>query len=189
MTLSLSFKTLEVEPATAAALAPYGALVGADPTRPPRLGSFYGSKVELWSPGALINDSDASLSVARIHPRAPEVIWMERHFKHTQTFIPLGGSPFIAVLGAPTSDNQPDPATVRAFRFDGSSGIMLHVGTWHEFPFAAEGTADVVVLLRKETMSNLEVRENDEAIGGDLEKRNLHTRLGFAFTYTESSRP
>ena len=50
-------------------------------------------------------------------------------------------------------------------------------------------TTDVVVLLRKETMSNLEVRENDEAIGGDLEKRNLHTRLGFAFTYTESSRP
>jgi ureidoglycolate lyase len=183
------FRHLAVEPATAEALAPYGALVGADLTRPARTGGFYGAKVELWSPGALVNDADATLSVARIHPRAPEVIWMERHFKHTQTFIPLGGAPFIAVLGAPTPGPHPDPGSVRAFRFDGSSGIMLHIGTWHEFPFAVRGHADVVVLLRRETMSNLEVRENDEAIGGDLEKRNLEARLGFAFTYTEACPP
>jgi ureidoglycolate lyase len=182
----MKFRALKVEPATREALAPYGVLVGTDPSRSPRTGSFYGDKVELWSPGPLRNDSDACLSVARIHPRAPEVIWMERHFKHTQTFIPLGGAPFIAVLGAPTTEPQPDPATVRAFRFDGASGIMLHIGTWHEFPFSAEGVAEVVVLLRQETMSNLEVRENDEAIGGDLEKRNLHARLGFAFTFTEA---
>ncbi len=188
-TAARKLRRLEVEPATAAALAPYGALVGADASRPGRDGGFYGEKVQLWSPGTLVNDADATLSVARIHPRAPEVIWMERHFKHTQTFIPLGGAPFIAVLGAPTAGPQPDPATVRAFRFDGSSGIMLHIGTWHEFPFAVRGYADVVVLLRRETMSNLEVRENDEAIGGDLEKRNLEARLGFAFIYTEARPP
>ena len=182
----MNFRRLDVENATRDALAPYGVLVGADASRAPRTGTFYGDTVELWSPGPLLNDSDACLSVARIHPRAPEVIWMERHFKHTQTFIPLGGAPFIAVLGAPTAEPQPDPATVRAFRFDGTSGIMLHVGTWHEFPFSAGAVADVVVLLRKETMSNLEVRENNEAIGGDLEKRNLHARLGFAFTFTEA---
>jgi ureidoglycolate lyase len=181
-----SFRHLDVEPATASALAPYGALVGADPSRPARIGSFYGERVELWSPGPLVNDADVSLSVARVHPRPPEVVWMERHFKHTQTFIPLGGAPFIMVLGAPTATPHPDPATVRAFRFDGSSGIMLHIGTWHEFPFAAAGTADVVVLLRRETMNNLEVRENDEAIGGDLEKRNLQARLGFAYSFTQS---
>jgi ureidoglycolate lyase len=185
----VTFRELSVEPATPAALAPYGALVGADPSRPPRKGSFYGERVELWTPGSLVNDADATLSVARIHPRPAEVIWMERHFKHTQTFIPLGGAPFIMVLGAPTALPQPDPATVRAFRFDGSSGIMLHIGTWHEFPFAAAGTADVVVLLRRETMSNLEVRENDEAVGGDLEKRNLQARLGFAFSFTEARAP
>src|SRR3546814_15608531 len=73
---------------------------------------------------------------------------MERHFKHTQTFIPLGGSAFVAVLGVPTDTNQPDPATVRAFYFDGSCGAQLHLGTWHEFPFPANGTAEVVIIIR-----------------------------------------
>ena len=108
-------------------------------------------------------------------------MWMERHFKHTQTFIPLRGSPYVMVLGAPTPTHQPDPATVRAFAFDGSSGCMLHVGTWHEFPFAAAEQAEFVVILRRETQANLEVRDNDEAVGDDLEKRNLALRLGFGF--------
>jgi len=176
-------RPLRVETPTNSTFAPYGALVGVDPTRPPRTGGFYHDKVELWSPGPFTTDADACLSVARVHPRPREVIWMERHFKHTQTFIPLSGAPLIVVLGAPTAGAAPDPATVRAFRFDGSCGFLLHVGTWHEFPFTAAGPADVVVMLRRETMSNLEVRENDEAVGGDLEKRNLRVRLGHGFTF------
>jgi ureidoglycolate lyase len=186
----MEFRHLDVEPATADRLAPYGVIVGPDANRAPRTGGFYGDKVELWSPGPFRNDQDACLSVARVHPRPPEVIWMERHFKHTQTFIPLGGAGLVVVLGAPTEGHAPDPATVRAFRLDGSCGLMMHVGTWHEFPFAAAGAPDadrpveVVILLRRETMSNLEVREDDEAVGGDLEKRNLGSRLGFGFTFT-----
>src|SRR3546814_20417848 len=101
---------------------------------------------------------------------------MERHFKHTQTFIPLGGSAFVAVLGVPTDTNQPDPATVRAFYFDGSCGAQLHLGTWHEFPFPANGTAEVVIILRADTQANIEVKANDKASGDDLEKSNLPDR-------------
>ena len=32
---------------------------------------------------------------------------------------------------------------------------------------------------------DLEVRENDEAVGGDLEKRNLQARLGFTFAFED----
>jgi ureidoglycolate lyase len=183
----MNFRELKVEVATRETFSPYGALVGADPARTARTGQFYGSKVELWSPGPFRSDEDTCLSVARVHERAPQVLWMERHFKHTQTFIPLGGAGLVMVLGAPTATHQPDPSTVRAFSFDGTSGVMLHVGTWHEFPFASQPPADVVVILRKETQSNLEVRENDEAVGDDLEKRNLQVRLGFGFKFGAGS--
>lgn len=179
----MDFRTLKVEPATPKAFAPYGVLVGVDETVGSRTGQFYGDKVELWAPGGFVSDEDTRLSVARIHARPPQVIWMERHFKHTQTFLPLGGSAFIAVLGAPTDNNEPDPASVRAFYFDGKAGAQLHLGTWHEFPFPAEESADVVIIIRGETQENLEVKENDEAIGADLEKRNLEVRLGFGFEY------
>jgi len=177
----MSFRTLRAEPATKESLAQYGSLVGPDDTQPARLGKFYGDKVQLWSPGDFVSDSDTVLSVARVHPRPRQVRWMERHFKHTQTFIPLRGARFVMVLGAPTLTHQPDPETVRAFSFDGSSGCMLRVGTWHEFPFAEGEQADFVVILRRETQANLEVRDNYEAVGDDLEKRNLEMRLGFGF--------
>ncbi len=184
----MNFRRLNVEPATRDNFAPYGALIGVDIDRASRVGRFYGDRVELWSPGEFRSDEDTCLSVARVHQRPPQVLWMERHFKHTQTFIPLRGAPLILVLGAPTATHQPDPATVRAFSLDGSSGAMLNMGTWHEFPFAATSSADVVVILRKETQSNLEVREDDEAVGDDLEKRNLTVRLGFGFDFTPDFR-
>lgn len=179
----MDFRTLKVEPATRDSFAPYGTLIGVDPAAPPRTTQFYNDTVELWAPGGFVSDEQTRLSVARIHARAPQVLWMERHFKHTQTFIPLGHSSFVAVLGAPTDTNQPDPETVRAFYFDGSMGAQLHLGTWHEFPFPAKDTAEVVIIIRAETQANLEVIENDEAIGDDLEKRNLKTRLGYGFTF------
>src|SRR3546814_15943736 len=102
---------------------------------------------------------------------------MERHFKHTQTFIPLGGSAFVAVLGVPTDTNQPDPATVRAFYFDGSCGAQLNLGTGHEFSLPANGPAEVVIILRAATKANPEDKENDEAFGGEQEKRNEKSSL------------
>lgn len=180
----MSFQNIRVEAVTKESFAPYGVLIGVDSRANPRTGQFYGDKVELWAPGGFVSDEQTVLSVARIHSRPPQVLWMERHFKHTQTFIPLGGSAFVAVLGASTSAPHPDPQTVRAFLFDGSCGAQLNVGTWHEFPFPVKETADIVVILRKETQANLEIKENDEAIGDDLEKRNLQARLGFGFTYS-----
>jgi ureidoglycolate lyase len=179
----MSFRTLKVEPVTRESFAPYGKLVGAGEGTL-RTSDFYGHKVELWSPGQFVSDDQTTLSAARIYQRPLEVIWMERHFKHTQSFIPVGGRPFVAVLGAPTSTPHPDPETVRAFYFDGSAGAMLHLGVWHEFPFAVTASADVIVVLRKETQQNLEQKENNEAIGDDLEKRNLKMRLGFGFNFT-----
>ena len=175
-----------MQPATAESVAPFGALIGAGEDQAARSSAFYGDKIQLWTPGRMITDSDACLSLARVQPRVNEVIWMERHFKHTQTFVPLGGVGFIAVLGRPSISNAPNADDVVALRFSGNAGLMMHIGTWHEFPFAIDQPVDLLVILRNETNRDLEVRAHDEALGGDLEKRNLRARLGFGFEFSHT---
>lgn len=177
-----TFHRLELEDATPQAIDPYGRMVVAGGVGA-RTSSFYRDAVELWSPGEVRTDADACLSVARVHPRQREVVWMERHFKHTQAFIPMGGTPFVVVLAAPNAKQVPDVTNVRAFRFDGSAGLLMHIGTWHEFPFALDRSVDLVVVLRNETNRDLDMIENGEAVGGDLEKRNVRARLGLVFTF------
>lgn len=99
------------------------------------------------------------------------------HPGHRQVFLPLGGKPFVAVLAPPTP-GLPSPADFRAFRFEGSTGLMLPRGAWHEFPFALEPATDIVVILSRATNASLQANPQNEgeAIGPDLEKRNVRLR-------------
>jgi ureidoglycolate lyase len=78
---------------------------------------------------------------------------------------------------------MPDINSLEAFRFDGQAGFAMHIGTWHEFPFAIEADTNIVVILRHETMRNLSTEnvKNDEAQGPDLDKKNLVQRTGVIF--------
>jgi ureidoglycolate lyase len=95
------------------------------------------------------------------------------------------------VLGKPTrmrpdqsrdesQPDLPDLASVRAFYFDGSCGVCMHVGTWHEVPFPIDDATHFVAIVTNETNRNLEEHDkvNFEANGGDLLKRNLLHRFG-----------
>ncbi len=175
-----SERVLQVREATPEALAPYGELLG--PTRPraANMADFYQGAVAVHEPPAFVSDDDTCLSLATVQPRPLEVDYLERHFKHTQTFIPLGGKPFVAVLGAPCDGEMPDLERLEAFRFDGRAAFCLRVGTWHEFPFALEADTQLLIILRNETTRNLasENVEGGEAHGGDLDKKNLMKRSG-----------
>jgi ureidoglycolate lyase len=74
----------------------------------------------------------------------------------------------------------PDLDNVRAFHFDGSCGVCMHVGTWHEVPFPLQDGSHFVAIVTNETNRNLEEHDpvNFEADGGDLVKRNLLYRFG-----------
>lgn len=177
---SEAIRVLEVKPATAEALAPYGELLGPERPRAHHIGDFYEGAVAVHEPAAFVSDDDTCLSLTTVQPRPLEVDYLERHFKHTQTFIPLGGKPFVAVLGTPCDGEMPDLETLEAFRFDGRSAFCMHVGTWHEFPFALESDTQLLVILRNETTRNLAADNviDDEARGGDLDKKNLLKRTG-----------
>lgn len=168
---------LRLEAATADNVQPFGGLVAALPGRS-RGTRFYGDAVALYDAPIFQSDADTCLSLARIEPRPHEVTWMERHFKHTQAFLPLNGQPWAAVLAPPGSGFLPDLAAARALRFEGNQGLVMHLGTWHEFPFAVGAPVELVVVLRNETNRDLERVEHGEAVGEDLEKRNVVERLG-----------
>jgi ureidoglycolate lyase len=123
------------------------------------------------------------MPVVTANRRPMEVRWMERHFKHTQTFIPLGGRPFVVAMAPPNCRELPDLDQVRAFRFDGQAGFMLRIGTWHEFPFPLDDQTHLIVVLRKEATDGL-VRDmvvQDEARSGDLDKKDLLHRCRVTF--------
>jgi ureidoglycolate lyase len=182
--------TLKIEPATPQALEGYGYVIG-EPSSPiwGRI-DYYGDTVQVRTPVQFRTNDDLTLNLVTFNRREPVIRWMEYHSKHTQTFIPLGGKPFIMVLGKPTRRRPdgsmdeaqaelPDLSNVRAFHFDGSCGVCMHIGTWHEVPFPLEDRTNFVALVTNETNRNLEEHDklNYEADGGDLVKRNLLHRL------------
>lgn len=182
--MSSSFeRRLSVELATPETVAPFGRLISAARMGDGRGTKYYGNAVELWSVDGFLTDADACLSVARVQPRECRVLWMERHFKHTQAFIPLNFEPFVVVMAPPNDKSSPEPDAVRALLFPSGCGLQLNVGTWHEFPFAQSAPVEIVVVLRNETNRNLEVIKDGEAVGGDLEKRNVERRLGVTYLF------
>lgn len=175
---------LPLETATPDALAPFGGWLG------PREGleslgiDYYGGAVAVSRPVAF--DCDASgteLSLASLRRRPLRVRYLERHFLHTQTFISLGGKPFVAVLAPACDDELPALESVRAFHFDGSAGLCLDVGTWHEFPFAYDDDTHIVVILSRQVTEDLRTPAANgiEAFGPDLDKKDITLRTGVEF--------
>jgi ureidoglycolate lyase len=179
--------------ATAETLEGYGYLIGEPAGLKRDKIDFYGKEVRVSQPASFHGNDDLCLNLVSFQPRALTVKWMEFHTKHTQTFIPLSGKPFYMVLGKPTcrrpdgswdesQSTLPDADDVQAFYFDGSGGIVMEVGVWHEVPFPIDGETHFVVICTNETNDNLEAQGADgDCEGGDLSKRNLVKHLGYTF--------
>ncbi len=172
-------RTLTIEAATVENVAPFGELIGARPGDDGSESMFYDGTVNYLFAG-FSSDADTTLIVSRAQPRELLVRYMERHFKHTQTFIPLAGKPFVMVLAPPTEGDLPDLDQARAIDFDGTAGFMLGIGTWHEFPFALQRNTDLVSVLRHETYRGVSSKNADtgESHNPDLDKKDIVTRLG-----------
>ena len=189
---------LEPVIATPESLEGYGWLIGR-PRGPERDRiNFYGSEVRVLQPAQFRSNADTCLNLVSFRRRELTVRWMEYHSKHTQTFIPLEGKSFYMVLGKPTQRRPdggwseiasalPDPADVRAFYFDGSGGIVMQVGTWHEVPFPLDAETNFVCICTNETNDDLERQGADgECRGGDLDKKNIAKNLGFTFAIAQA---
>jgi ureidoglycolate lyase len=192
MTTQTGFSTREctvielaVEPATPQALALFGAVIGRDAPVKPVSVDFYKGAVKMSYPARFHCEHPVEVTLAQMDRRPGEVRYLERHFQHTQAFLPLGGKPFVAVMAPPSDGELPDLSQVRAFRFDGTAGFAMHLGTWHEFPFAVEDGTDLVVVLSSQTGYDLKAKDaaTEEAHGPDLDKKDIVARTGKVFRF------
>ena len=171
-------KTLKVQIPTPEKLAPYGEVLGCNPNVEPMPIDFYDGAAKVRRVADFVSDDQTEMPVVTLNRRPFEMRHVERHFKHTQAFVSLGSKPFLAAFAPPNDKEMPDLDKLEAFLFDGSVGFMMHLGTWHDFPFALFDNTQLLVILRKEATDGL-VRDNmvqDEAEGPDLEKRDILAR-------------
>lgn len=168
----------------------YGSLIGEPDDSVLEKIDFYGADVKVTQPADFHGNDDLCLNLVSFNPRQLHVKWMEYHSKHTQTFIPLSGKPFYMVLGKPTARkadgswdeskaNLPELDSIQAFEFDGTGGLVMDVGTWHEVPFPIAGPTHFVCICTNETNENLEQGDDKgECEGGDLSKRHIESQFG-----------
>lgn len=139
-----------IEAITAAAYAPFGALIAARPS-PPRLANH--GTAQAWDDlAALVNArgerARPTVSLFRCAPHVEdllEVRWLERHPFSTQMFVPMSVARYLVVVARGGDD--PDPRSLRAFVVPGGQAITYAPGTWHHPMVALEREADFVNFL------------------------------------------
>jgi len=163
-------------------IADYALLIGTDVPSSGLTIPFYKGSVEEGHNIPFECAGNAVIRSARIHKRAAEVTWLERHLDMTQLFIGLGDQPFAMVLGKPNHQaggELPVLEDVVCFVFPPGHGVMLHKGTWHDFPLAVDkpvtcltaNSPEVVVALASQ-------KEPAEMNTGDVYKIDILKRTG-----------
>ncbi|MFC3225612.1 ureidoglycolate lyase [Marinibaculum pumilum] len=156
--------TIQAEPLTAAAFAPFGQVIDPEPATGKRLG--FGTTIRFDDLIAFdFGDGRAKLDVYRVQPAtgAIPVPFLERHPLSTQLFAALTPAPFLVVVAPPLADaDGPDPARIRAFQGRPGQAISYHRGTWHGAILALERETDFIAIDRGGPEPNRDVAD----IGG-----------------------
>jgi ureidoglycolate lyase len=166
--------------ATRENVAEYGLLIDTDVPNAGLTIPFYKGAVEEGHNIPFECSGNAVLRSARIHKRNPDVIWLERHMNMTQLFVGLGDQPFAMVLGKPHNDAKvPTLDDVRCFTFRPGTGIMIHKGTWHDFPLAIKDPVTVITANSPEVVEALaSMKEPTEMNHGDVYKIDIKKHTG-----------
>lgn len=166
--------------ATRENVADYGLFIGTDIPNSGLTIPFYKGSVEEGHNIPFECNGSAVVRSARISKRSGEVTWLERHMKMTQLFIGLGNQPFAMVLGKPNhekGENVPNLKEVKCFVFPPGHGIMLHKGTWHDFPLAVKEPVTCLTMNSPEVVEALaSMSEPAEMDHGDVYKIDIKKR-------------
>jgi ureidoglycolate lyase len=174
------FLDVPVVHATRENVAEYGLFIGLDVPGAGLPIPFYKGSVEEGHNLPFVCHGRAVVRTARIHPRSGEITWLERHLRMTQLFVGLGDAPLAMVLGKPSNDRaEPHLADVRAFVFPPGHGVMIHAGTWHDFPMALRAPVTVLTMNSEEVVEALATqKEPAEMDRGDVYKIDIARRTG-----------
>lgn len=96
----------------------------------------------------------AVISLFRARPLRELALRMfERHPLGSQSFMPLGGRPYLVAV-APAGEF--DAAAIRLFRAEGHQGVHYRKGTWHHFLLVLDADSDFLVVDRAGPGDNCE---------------------------------
>ena len=160
-------------------VAPYGQFIGTDVPAAGLAIPFYQGTIEEGANLPFEYHGRAVIRTARIHPRPGDIPWLERHMRMTQLFVGLGDAPLAMVLGRPCDGTTPEIDHLKAFVFPPAHGILLHRGTWHDFPMAIDRPVTVLTANSDEVVAALvSQKQPDEMDRGDVFKIDVLRRTG-----------
>lgn len=152
---NLKTVTLRCEIAVDDTFAPYGRLIRRPDSIPANLAS---GAVESWRL-PFESASPPQIMFNRYHDKGRSFSVMEKHLRVTQCFIPLGGVPYIMVVGVDQPDGKTfTPQEVKAFYIEGNQGVLLWRNVWHSlarFPVGAE-FIDLAFITDDDTQEEIE---------------------------------
>lgn len=174
---------LPIIDATQDNIQPFGYLFGDDVAKPGLGIPFYKDRVLEGQNVDFVYRGEAVLRTAKILPGYPPIQWLERHLWMTQLFIGLGQEPFVMVLAPPNHESgkdTPDLEQAQALRFPAGHALLLHLGTWHDFPIACDRPVVILTANSDEVVTALsQMQEPNEMNQGDVFKISLPQRLGY----------
>jgi ureidoglycolate lyase len=149
-------RELTPEPLTAEAFAPFGSVIEAS-DEAVKLDINQGHAIR-YDRLAEIDVADAAgtgtISLFRARPLGELVLRVfERHPLGSQSFVPLGGRPYLVAV-APAGAF--DAAGVRLFHAEGHQGVHYKKGVWHHFLLVLEADSDFLVIDRAGPGDNCE---------------------------------
>jgi ureidoglycolate lyase len=125
-------RPLKAREISAAAFAPFGAVIDADAKVPEAINDGTTRRhsdlvsLDLRAPG---RDPVLGIYVAQARLFPLRVAKLERHRQAAQVFLPLGAHRFIVVVAS--GEDTPDWSRVRAFITAPGQGVSLNRGCWH----------------------------------------------------------
>lgn len=182
MSKNLSIYTVVPAPIRDGNFSPFGEAISISLT--PKLPiDLYGGKNSVHGPVVLESDQQPEFIMFKVGLRGGDVRYLERHVGMTQTFIPLGGDPYVAVVAAPDArliDGFPDFDAIKAFLVPGDVILNIHRGTWHEPPFPTKDGQLFLISSQPDVTKGLQTATdaNGEVHLLDVDKRNPVYRTG-----------
>ena len=141
-------EAVRAEPLTAAAFAPFGEVIEADPRRARVINDGWTLRDHALA-RVDAEGAPAILSIFRGRPRPLRAELLERHPLGSQAFVPLGRRPWVTVVA-----EAPD-APLRAFLCGPEQGVQIGRGVWHH-PLLTLAAQDFLVVDRDRPDENLE---------------------------------
>ena len=149
-------ETVEINPLTKGAFAPFGDVIEADPATVKMINGgtterFHGlARAEAFGEGASV-----IINIFRGQPRRfPYTVdMMERHPLGSQSFSPLSVRPFLVIVA---EDNDGRPGRPQVFIAQGHQGVNYRANVWHHPLMSLGEVSDFLVVDRAGEGNNLQ---------------------------------